>query len=54
VVYGGEERFFGALSYARQARTSHLRADVYVGDCLSEEAARCYSKTKGIKMEVIL
>jgi len=54
VVYGGEEKFFGALNYARQARANHLRSDVYVGDSLSEEAARCYSETKGIKMEVIL
>lgn len=54
VVYGPSEKFCSVFMRAQQLRSKLLRTSVYIGDDLSENAARCYTKSKGLKLEVII
>jgi histidyl-tRNA synthetase len=54
VVYASAGRFHQAVEYAKKLRGNGLRTDIYVGDNLSEENARCYAENRQAKLEVIV
>jgi len=54
VIYGRAEKFSEVVARAQDMRKRLLRTDIFIGDDLSEEAAKCYTKSKGAKLEVII
>ena len=54
VIRALPEKFPKAVDEASRLRNKFLRVDIFVGDNLSKDAVRCYTKAKDIKSKVFL